>query len=222
MEKPSSSSDALYRAGLSSLPADAVLHGVTARPVTAGGRAGLRVALTEEIARDGVPGVDYIDRATMVELPVQLRHGRIGVDICARPAADAPDHARGFAGLAVHGAPGLEEFEAVYVRPTNGTLTGVGSPRAERGIQYFAYPLWDFARLRAERPGEYEAAAPVAPGRWSRLEVELGPEQISATVDGTTVLRVGRPLLPSRAGSVGLFVDIGTEAVFADLRVEEA
>ena len=126
----------------------------------------------------------------------------------------------GFAGIAFHVTPALDRFESVYLRPTNGTLTNPGSPRDQRGIQYFAYPDWPFDRLREEHPaGTYEAAAPITPGRWFRLSVNVAPDRITTSINDTEVLHIQTPLAPPSLGAVGLFVDIGTDAHFADLTV---
>ena len=42
----------------------------------AGGRRGLRVRLADAVARDGVPGVDYVDMPTFVIPPWNSRPGR--------------------------------------------------------------------------------------------------------------------------------------------------
>jgi hypothetical protein len=209
-----------YQHDLAGLPSHAVLRSVTATPGQAAGRTALRVSLTDEVARDGIPGVDYIDRPTMVLLPVTFVSGRIEVAVLSQLTASAPDYARGFAGVAYHVAPAAERFECVYLRPLNGTKTRPPAPRDRRGVQYFAYPDWPFDRLRAEHPdGRYEGAAPIAPGEWIRLSVDVGADAVAVSVDGQPILHVTETKVPIRSGRLGLFVDIGTEAWFADLRV---
>lgn len=203
---------------LDTLPEGTHLRSVTAVPGLVDGRAGTRISLTQEIARHGTPGVDYVDQPTMARLPLEFTTGQISVDIHSQLTPDAPDYARGFAGIAFHVTRELDRFESVYLRPTNGTLTNPGPPRNTRGIQYFAYPDWPFDRLREEYPaGTYEAAAPIAPGRWSRLSVDVTADSITASVDNTEVLHVQTPLAPPSPGAIGLFVDIGTDAHFANL-----
>ena len=50
---------------------------VTARPVSVDGRPALRVALTEQIALLGKPGVDYVDQPTFLVIPVSFSDGTI-------------------------------------------------------------------------------------------------------------------------------------------------
>ena len=63
---------------LTDLPAGAVLRSVTAVPAQVDGRAGLRVQLTDEVAHEGLPGVDYVDQPTFVIIPAEFayRHDR--------------------------------------------------------------------------------------------------------------------------------------------------
>lgn len=205
---------------LDTLPEGTHLRSVTAVPGIVDGRASTRIFLTQEIARHGTPGVDYVDQPTMARLPLEFTTGQISVDIHSQLTTEAPDYARGFAGLAFHVTPELDCFEAIYLRPTNGTLTNTDPPRNTRGIQYFAYPDWPFDRLREEHPdGIYEAAAPIAPGRWFRLSVDVAADRITASVDNSEVLHVQTPLARPSLGAIGLFVDIGTDAHFANLTI---
>ena len=121
--------------------------------------------------------------------------------------------------MAFHIADDLSSFASVYLRPLNGRRLEPSPPRNTRAIQYFAYPEYPFDRLRDEFPdGRFEAGADIAPSEWIHLRVDVADDRIVATVDGETVLTAS-PLAPATAGDVGLFVDIGSEAHFRDLRV---
>jgi hypothetical protein len=210
------------RLPLDALPAGATPHGVTAAPERVDGRACLRVELTDEITRSGVPGVDYIDRPTFVLLPVEFRTGTIDVSVWSHLNGKTDFPARGFAGLAFHVADDLGTFSSAYLRPLNGSGLNPPPPRQLRAVQYFTFPEWPFDRLRESFPdGRYEATADIAPARWITLHVEVGDERLRVVVDGSEVLVVDAPLAPARRGRVGLFVDIGTEAFFADLVVRD-
>lgn len=207
---------------LSSLPSGTMLRSVTADAREHAGRSSLRVTLDEHIAAHGKPGVDFVDMPTFAVLPLELTSGRISVDLFSQLLPTAPDYARAFAGLAYHIADDCEQFEAIYLRPLNGRSLNPPSPRDQRAVQYFAYPDWKFERLRETYPdGRYEAGADIAPGRWSNLAIDVGADMVVAWVDGQEVLRVA-PKVALAAGRIGLFVDIGTEAFFADLRVSRA
>jgi hypothetical protein len=182
------------------------------------GRPAVRVELLDDVSRTGVPDVDYVDMPTFLELPIEFTDGVLEVDVLARLNGFWPEGARGFAGLAFHIQPG-GPFECVYLRPTNGTRAHAPSPRNERAIQYFAYPDWRFDRLRTERPGTYEASAPIDIDEWTTLRLEVAGDTLRALVNGESCLTVAPTLLPPGSGRVGLFVDIGTVASFADLRL---
>jgi len=205
---------------LADVPAGATFRSVTAEPSDATGRPALRISLTEAVRYDGRPGVDFVDQPTFVILPLELEAGRLEVDISSDLLPDAPDYARAFAGLAFAIANDCSTFEAVYVRPYNGVPVAPDKPRRERAVQYFAFPTWPFDRLREERPDEgFESGADIRPGVWLHLVVEFDPTHVRAEVDGMEVVNRDRVGTGS-GGAIGLFVDIGTDAHFANLAVE--
>lgn len=205
---------------LDSMPEGAVTRSVTAQPGHAGGRASLRVSLTHELASNGRLGVDYGDQPTFVVVPADFVTGSVEVDLLSRLTPDAPELARGFAGLAYHLTDGGDRFESVYVRPTNGWRNNPPSPRDRRAVQYFAYPSWPYDRLREEYPdGRYESGADINLDEWIHLRLDVEPTRLTASVDGVPVLVVEELKAPPTAGDLGLFVDIGTDAYFANLTV---
>lgn len=203
---------------LDRLPDGTTLRGVTAATASAGGRPATRVELEPRL-RTGTLGTDFGDKPTFVMLPLPFLDGVLEVDVLARLAPDAPDYARGFIGLAYRIQDGGDRFESVYLRPTNGRALAPPPPRNVRAVQYFAYPEWPFDRLRAEAPdGGFEAGADIAPDRWARLRLEVDGRSMVVQVDGIPVLALAATRAAPASGSVGLWVDIGTEGYFADLR----
>jgi hypothetical protein len=95
-------------------------------------------------------------------------------------------------------------------------------PRDKRALQYFAYPNWRFARLREEYPdGRYEAGADIAGDEWITLTLDIADSGVRVGVNGVEQLVVREPKAAPTTGAVGLWVDIGTEAYFSNLRVTE-
>ena len=206
---------------LDEAPDGALLNDVVAAPAAVGGRRALRVELSPA-KRAGKLGVDFGDFPTFVLLPVEMRDGTIEVDVLGRLAPDAPDYARAFIGVAYRARNGGERYESVYVRPTNGRKCAPPPPRDRRAVQYYAYPDWKFDRLRQEYPdGPYEAGADIAPDEWITLRIDVDGRNVRAAVNGLTVLEVrDSPIAPPPApGEIGLWVDIGTEGYFSNLRV---
>jgi hypothetical protein len=207
---------------LATLPANAVLRSVTAIPGEAGGRPALRVSLTDEVAR-GDMGVDYGDQPTFVIIPADFLTGVLEVDILSRLRSNAPDFSRAFAGIAYHLTEGGDHFESVYLRPTNGRSLNPPEPRGQRAIQYFAYPEWPFDRLREVYPdGRYESGVDILPNEWIHLRLDIESDRVTATVNGQPALSITETKADAVSGALGLFVDVGTEAFFANLTVTPA
>lgn len=109
-------------------------------------------------------------------------------------------------------------FWSVYLRPLNSRRLQPPASRNERAVQYFAYPDHPFDVLRESFPdGRFEAGADIVPSEWVTLQVQVTDERVAVTIDGTLAL-VSDTLTAPHAGDIGLSVDIGTEAVFRDLR----
>ena len=210
----------MHHFDLSTLPEGSILRSVTAKPASVGGRTALRVALTDAVATNGKYGIDYVDMPTFVLLPATILNGTISVDIFARLTDKAPDYARAFAGIAYRVIDAGENFEAVYLRPLNSRKLNPPSPRDKRAVQYFAYPDWRFERLRETYPdGRYEAAANIGPSEWINLALDINDQRLRVDVNGDEVMSLVEARAEPVEGRVGLFVDIGTEAFFSDLRI---
>jgi hypothetical protein len=80
-------------------------------------------------------------------------------------------------------------------------------------------PDWKFDRLREEYPdGRYEAAADIGPDEWNTLRVDVHGTTATVIVNNVEILTVKETKAPPVIGDIGLFVDIGTEAYFSNLR----
>lgn len=204
---------------LAVLPAGAIQHRVTATPTEIKDRKALKVELDAK-SRAGQPGVDFGDTDTFVMIPVSFRNGTIEVDLLGRLRADAPPEMRAFTGLAYRIAPDGKKFESAYVRPLNGLKLKPPPPRDKRAVQYFTYPDWPFDRLRQSYPdGRYEVGANIAGDEWIALRLDVEEDEVRVTVNGEERLVVSEPKAKPISGAVGLWVDIGTEAYFANLRI---
>lgn len=208
---------------LAELPTGATLHSVSATPVQIDGRAALRVSLTDEVTLNGVPNVDYIDQPTFVRIPADFESGTIEFDLRSGLNPMAPDYARGFAGVAYRINAAGDRFECAYLRPMNGRGLNPPPPRDARAAQYFVYPEWKFDRLREEFPeGTFEAGADILPDTWMHVRVDVHGRTLVLIVDGQHVLHIDETLAAPARGDLGLWVDIGTEAYFANLVITPA
>jgi hypothetical protein len=201
------------------VPVGAMRRSVTASVVDAAGRPALRVELEAEVA-SGTYDVDFVDMPTFVIIPSDFQDGTISVDIFSDLASDAPDYARGFAGLAYRIVQGGDSFESVYLRPMNGVRMNPPAPRNLRAVQYFAYPDWRFERLRNDYPdGRYESSADIVPLEWTNLRLEIDGVYVRTFVNEREVLLINEAKGKPMRGDIGLFVDIGTVAQFSNLVV---
>jgi hypothetical protein len=153
---------------------------------------------------------------------LDFHDGTIEVDVAGSPLADAPSGARGFTGVAfrIDAGGGSYACEKFYIRPTNGRAED--QLHRNHSTQYFAYPGYDFDRLRREAPARYESYADLVPDEWTHLRIEV-TGAISRLYVGTAV----QPVLivtdlkhgAEAHGTVGLFVDNGTNGHFRRLSV---
>ena len=150
-----------------------------------------------------------------------FHNGVIEVDVCGKLLPDAPDYARGFIGIVFRANENDSEFESFYIRPTNGK--DCDDPvRKAHGCQYFSYPGYTFSYFREFGITEYEAPVDsIALNEWSHIRAEIQEDHGLFYVDGVKVLEVnGFKHGPDSRGSVGFYVDIGTDGWFKNLIVD--
>ena len=214
----SSRGQALAAYDLHELPAGATLHKVSSALVDYKGRNALKVEMTEAAAKAQL-GVAF-DMPTFVLIPGSFKNGTIEVDILGRLNGKGPPDARAFVGLAYRVANAEAGFESVYLRPLNGRKKDPPSPRDKRAIQYFAYPDWKFDRLRKEYPdGRYESGADIADDEWIALKLDIDDARVRVSINGKEELALTETKAAPVAGGIGLWVGIGAEGYFANLRV---
>lgn len=152
---------------------------------------------------------------------VDFHNGTISVDVCGKLLPDAPAHARGFIGIVFRGKEDTSEFESFYIRPTNGR--GCTDPiRKAHGCQYFSFPGYTFEYFRDFGIAGYEAPVDdIALGQWANIRAVIHGQHADFFVNGHCVLTVEDLKHGDAArGSVGLYVDIGTDGYFRNLSVE--
>ena len=149
----------------------------------------------------------------------KFHDGTIEVRMLSRLLPDAPDFARGFIGIAFRIDGRDSQFESFYVRPTN---AGADDPvRRAHGCQYFSFPGYTFAYFRQFGVTDYENAVDtIALGTWSHIRAVIDDDRGWFAVDDVPVLEVnGFKHGPHARGCVGLYVDIGTDGAFRNLKI---
>lgn len=149
-----------------------------------------------------------------------FHNGEIEVKLLSRLLPEAPDFARGFIGIAFRINEDDTQFESFYLRPTNGRTED--SIRKNRAVQYFSYPMYTFEFFRNHNIIEFEGPADIGLDEWITLKAVICDERAIFYLNHSDepVLVVDKLKLGAKAkGSIGLFVDIGTEAFFKDIKV---
>lgn len=174
----------------------------------------LRVIKSEKIMQ--------FDENTYAKLiDTTFHNGIIEVKMLSRLLPDAPDFARGFIGIAYRISDDDHQFEAFYVRPTNGKQCH-DPIRKSHGCQYFSYPKYTFEYFRNHHITKYEAPVDIDLNEWIKCKVIIQDNHaefyINDSVDPILIVSDMKHGFASK-GSIGFFVDIGTEAFFKDLTI---
>lgn len=165
--------------------------------------------------------VKAFDEPTFVKLKgIDFRNGTIAVKVLSKLLPAAPEFARGFIGIAFRINDSNSKFECIYLRPTNGRADD--QLRRNRSIQYFSFPDYKFERLRNEAPGVYESSADMGLQEWIKMKIAVNDQQAKLFLNDhqqpaliVNDLKHG----DSASGTIGLWVDIGTEGFFTDLQI---
>ena len=168
------------------------------------------------------PTVQAVDEPTFAKLiGSDFKNGIIEVTVLSKLLENAPDFARGFIGVAFRIDESNSKFEGIYIRPTNGRADD--QLRRNRSTQYFSYPDFKFDRLRNESAGMYESYADMGLNEWIKIKIEVKGEKAKLYLNGNS-----QPVLvvndlkhgADGSGGIGLWVDVGTDGYFTDLRIE--
>ena len=151
---------------------------------------------------------------------IEFRNGTIEVKVLSRLLPNAPEMARGFIGIAFRINDSNSKFECIYIRPTNGRAND--QIRRNHSIQYFSFPDYTFDRLRKEAPEKYESYADMGLNEWIKLKIVIKDSHAELFVnDGKQPSLIVNDLKhgPNSSGTIGLWVDVGTEGFFSDLKI---
>jgi hypothetical protein len=146
--------------------------------------------------------------------------GIFEVKVLSRVQQPSPfPRAQGFIGVYFRAQHDDSAFESIYLRPNCGR-SAIQAMR-NHSVQYFAFPGWKFADLRKEAPGLYETYADIGLDEWITMRVHVAGERAELYLNDARYpsFIVNKMKGTSRAGTIGLYVDIGTEGYFKDLRI---
>jgi hypothetical protein len=144
---------------------------------------------------------------------LELGAGTIEIDLKGNGSAQAS-----FLGVAF-AIVDAKTYEAVYFRPFN--FQAEDALHRGHAVQYIAWPEHTWEELRAQAPGNYEAAVdPVPdPARWFHARIDVAQKKVRVFVNDApqpclTVERLG----DHEKGSLALWVD-SQEGAFANLKL---
>ncbi|PJJ62915.1 family 16 glycoside hydrolase [Chryseobacterium geocarposphaerae] len=166
--------------------------------------------------------VKEADEPTFVKIKnTNFKNGSIEVEVLSRLLPTAAPTDRGFIGLVFRIDDDMNsKFESIYIRPTNGRAED--QVRRNHSIQYFSYPNFKYERLRKESPEKYESYADMGLNEWITIKIEVKDSQAKLFLNKNKYpslivndLKHG----PDETGAIGLFVDVGTEGYFRNLKI---
>ena len=165
--------------------------------------------------------IKAFDEPTYIRLNnVDFKNGTIEVKVLSRLLPNAPDFARGFIGVAFRINDSNTKYESIYIRPLNARVDD--QVRRNHSIQYYAYPDYKFDRLRKEAPEKYESYSDMEMNKWIDLRIEVKEAEAKLFINNSkqpslvvTDLKLGANM----SGAIALWVEIGTEGYFSDLKI---
>jgi hypothetical protein len=165
--------------------------------------------------------IRQFDEPTFAKIKgINFKNGVIEVKVLSRLLKDAPALARGFIGVAFRVNDSNTKYESIYIRPVNARVDD--QVRRNHSIQYYSYPDYKFDRLRAASPERYESYADMEMNKWITMRIEV--------LDSRAILFLNNNKQPSLivndlkhgadlSGAIALWVEVGTEGYFADLKI---
>lgn len=164
--------------------------------------------------------IDLYDQNTYAKANgLRFHNGTIECRMLSRLLPDAPDFARGFIGIVFRASEDDSEFESFYVRPTNGRDC-TDSVRKAHGCQYFSYPGYTFDYFREFGITKYEAPVDLRLDEWFTMKAVIEDGRAAFYLNGELALSVENMKHGAgQHGSVGIFVDVGTEAFVSEINV---
>ncbi|MBI2275150.1 MAG: hypothetical protein HYU70_15230 [Bacteroidetes bacterium] len=149
-------------------------------------------------------------------------NGTIEVELSGDRLPDTDTSNRGFVGIAfrVEGSSdSLRRFDCFYLRPANGRAED--QLRRNHSTQYVSEPEYTWQRLRKENPGVYESYVDLVPGEWTKVKIVVKDRYARLYVnDASEPCLIVTDLKKSvSTGAVALWIGVGTEAYFRNLRI---
>lgn len=160
------------------------------------------------------------DRHFLKLMDFEFADGIFEVKLLSRVLQPTPfPNSQGFIGMYFRIRNDKNAFEAIYLRPNVGRSHN--QAMRNHSVQYFAYPGYKFDVLRKEAPGLYETYADIGLDEWITMRIHVIGEKAELYINDAKYpsFIVDKMKGTSRVGTIGLYVDIGTEGYFKDLKI---
>lgn len=144
----------------------------------------------------------------------QFTEGDIEVDIKGRSLFQ-----QSFVGIAFHGVNDTT-YEAVYFRPFN--FNAADAARKLHAVQYMAVPQFDWPKLRADFPNQYEKPVSPAPDpdKWFHVRLQVREDMINVFVNGNAMPSLAvKPLVKLSGKLIGYWAGNGSDGSWKNLKI---
>ena len=169
------------------------------------------------------PALKEVDQPTFVKIKgTNFQNGTIEVSVLSRLLPDANELARGFIGVAFRINEDYTKFESIYIRPTNARADD--QIRRNHTLQYFSFPDFPFSRTRKETPEKYESYADMTLNEWIKIKITVKDSKAQLFINDAaqpSLIVIDLKHGADSSGAIGLWVDVGTEGYFADLKISK-
>jgi hypothetical protein len=170
----------------------------------------------------GKPGTGALEQLVIVS-NTDFTNGTIEVELSGDRQPGSDINNRGFVGIAfrVQGTDAQPRYECFYLRPTNGRAED--QLRRNHSAQYISHPEFTWDKLRRENPGVYESYTDLVAGEWTKIKIVVKDRYARLYVNGADqpCLIVNDLKQEISGGPVALWIDIGTEAYFRELKISK-
>jgi len=149
-----------------------------------------------------------------------FENGTIEVKVLSRIQKNTPyPDSWGFIGLAFRINSDNSAFESIYLRPKVGRAANADV--RNEAVQYYSFPDYKMDNINSTAGGPFETSADIGLNEWITMRIEVQGEQATLYINDKKepVLTIKNMKGNLKSGAIGLWVDIGTEGYFKDLKI---
>ena len=149
-----------------------------------------------------------------------FENGTIEVKVLSRIQKNTPyPDSWGFIGLAFRINDDNSAFESIYLRPKVGRSSN--AIVRNQAVQYYSFPSYKMDNINNTQGGPFETSADIGLNEWITMRIEVQGQQATLFINDNKAptLTIKNMKGNLKSGAIGLWVDIGTEGYFKDLKI---